>query len=104
MTVSEAEKLIQKFNGLKSIANHRQRRYLKFVVPICVSVVTVSYVVSIILDLAINVHVNIDESSTSICGLFGALLPPIIYFHSHFHNDVLLADSVRRLSCVHGDL
>lgn len=81
MASLETKKMIQKFIGLESIGTDRQRRYLKILVPICVSVSLLSTSLSIGLGLILNENENIGKSSLSISGFLGLLIGLSIYWH-----------------------
>lgn len=81
MPVSETKKLFQTFIGLEFCGVGHHSRCSNLLVPVFVSVLMISFLLSITLGLVFNEHKGFDETSISVCGIFGVLTSPLIYWH-----------------------
>lgn len=84
MSDFETHKLVRNLIGLEFIGGNRQRRFLKFFVPICVSVVMVSFLLSITFGSLFNEH-GFIKSVVTVCGIFGVLTAPLVYWQLLFN-------------------
>lgn len=81
MPVSETKKLFETFIGLEFCGVGHHSRCSNLLVPVFVSVLMISFLLSITLGLVFNEHKGFDETSISVCGIFGVLTSPLIYWH-----------------------
>lgn len=82
MSASAAKTLFQTIIGLQFCGVGYHRRCLQILIPVYVSVLMVSFLVSITLGLLLNEPRSFGVTIISICGVLGFPTVPWIYWHS----------------------
>lgn len=81
MSDFETKILIQQLIGLEFIGGERKRPYLRILVAIFVSVLMVSFLLSLTLGIFLNEQTDFGKIAISVCAVFGFQTFPLIYWN-----------------------
>lgn len=81
MITFESKKLIQNLLALESLGTERQREYLKIFVPICLSILIISSVLSTTLNMIYKEHDDVNKTLVSLATTSAYLVVLLYYFY-----------------------